>query len=80
MQTALLAIGCIALVALLMWAYARLTDASDIDKEEEQDVRAESPQERERERFVQAIDEAKRKAEDVAFYSRGEESGEESGS
>ncbi len=78
MHIALLAIGFLALVAILMWAHSRLTDASDIDKEEEQDVRAQSPQERERASFEHAIDEAQRKAEDVDLYSRGEESGEES--
>ncbi|MDB5225738.1 MAG: hypothetical protein JWL87_690 [Candidatus Adlerbacteria bacterium] len=73
MDIALMVLGLFALGILLMWAYAWLNDAKQIYDEEAQDVRAKTPEERERSQFeVQEVTREQNKA-DIEFYSRGED-------
>lgn len=75
MEILLVIVGLFVLAVLMSWAYAYLSDAETIDEEEEREVRAESPEERERSRLKEAQEEALRRADDIKFYSRGEGEG-----
>lgn len=67
-------VGLFVLAVVMSWAYTYLTDAETIDKEEELEVRAQTPEERERSRFAHIGKEEERRQSDIEFYSRGEES------
>lgn len=76
MDTALIVVGLVLAGALLIWVYAHLSDAEEIDEEEEQEVRAQTPEVREREEFNQQEQGAQSNAEDIAFYSPGDSNSE----
>lgn len=72
MNVALIVVGVVLVGALLMWIYAHMSDAEEIDEQEEHEVRAETPQERERELFNKEEESTQSNAEDIAFYSPGD--------
>lgn len=76
MDIALIVVGLMGVAILILWIYASLNDPKQVDEEMEAQVREETPQERERSRFEQAQNESEQNAEDIEFYSRGEDTGE----
>lgn len=72
MEIALIIVGLFVLAIIMSWAYTYLTDAETIDREETEEVRAESPEERERTRFEHMRKEEERRQDEISFYSRGE--------
>jgi FtsZ-interacting cell division protein ZipA len=72
MDVVLIVIGVFIIIVVGMWVHAWITDPEKIDKAEEREVRSETPQEHERERFNEPSD-AERNAADVEMYSRVEE-------
>lgn len=76
MDIALIVVGLLGVAILLLWIYATLNDPEQVDEEMETQAREESPEEHERVRFEQAEEEAKRNAEDIEFYSPGEDATE----
>ncbi|HEY4502108.1 MAG TPA: hypothetical protein VJJ20_03530 [Candidatus Paceibacterota bacterium] len=72
MDIALMVLGLFALAILLTWAYSFVSDPKDIDQAEEQEVRAETPEEHERAAFDEAAKAAERNADDIVLYSPGD--------
>lgn len=72
MDTALIVVGVVAVILLVVWMFSFMSDPKGIDEEAEAQVRAETPQERERAVFEDKIKEAESNAADIAFYSPGD--------
>ncbi len=77
MDTALIVVGLLVVGILLIGTFAYLSDPKEIDEEEETQVRRESPQDLERDRFEETVKDAQSNADDIAFYSPGESAGDE---
>lgn len=73
MDIALIVIGLIVAAVLVVWIYTWVADPKNVQDEEHGDVASMSPRELERERFDARIKEEERKADEIDFYSRAEE-------
>lgn len=73
MDIALIVIGLIVVAVLVVWIYTWVADPKNVQDEERGDVASMSPRELERERFDARIKEEERKADEIDFYSRAEE-------
>lgn len=72
MDIALIVFGVLALAILLIWIYSFMGDPKEINQEEEEQVRSESPHERERAAFGNAAKDEERNADDITLYSPGD--------
>lgn len=72
MEIALIVIGLLLVAVALMWVYAHLDNPTEIDMEEEVQVRHETPEERERARIESAVSDMQSNAQDIEMYSPGD--------
>ncbi len=72
MDIALIVLGVLAFAVLVIWAYTFMSDPKEIDEQEEQEVRAQTPEERERAALDEAGKAAESNADDIVMYSPGE--------
>ncbi len=77
MDTALIVVGVLLIGTLVVWVFTFLSDPKEIDETEEAQVREEAPAAREETQAQAAAQTAQSNADDIAFYSPGESSGNE---